>query len=437
MRRPIWSLLAIAFVVVGFCGCSGHKDIVVSEAEILDESIPPSTDIEYVAVYRDVEAPFPRGIKDRNRAKKEAIRLAVLELKMKGFLEAADEVRFSLAQGMNDEEYDRAVKKANKDFQTFINDWKIIKQEVPRKRAVVILTVYFKIDKAKLREALMTGRAIINRAKYKTYVELYWNVPGRDISPEICNTLIENVENYFARAGYNVVQFERIKGKLVRMLKDLGENTDDLYSQDELKRFKANLELRNIDSRFVNGKQILGDYADLLIGVTINNVEVTPDMMLSVRITVNATLFERNDWVSLASRNASGMVPYDGGAESFFRVAERVALNVCEALEPGVADGIARREAIYRAQVTAARDFTLVFKGISSNEFRQINNRLMGSDLLAHKGSDAQARKVYVQYRGTKDALAGVVESVLRGAGFSFGPPEYSADDNTIVFRKQ
>ena len=113
-------------------------------------------------------------------------------------------------------------------------------------------------------------------------------------------TLLATVEEGLRYEGYEVVEFERIKGDLVTLLKG-DDSTDDLYSSDELVRFKANLALRNIDSRFENGKRILADYADLVFGVTINSLEVVSNRV-NVRVTLDATFFSQGEWMKLASK---------------------------------------------------------------------------------------------------------------------------------------
>ena len=119
-----------------------------------------------------------------------------------------------------------------------------------------------------------------------------------------------------------------------------------MYAKDELKRFKANLELRNIDKNFVNGKRILADYADLLVGVTVNIVEVQNNE-LTVKMTSNATLFEQGQWLKLASSDDVKTVPHvRGSTENLVDVAKQVILAISKDLEPKVRKQLGQRKSV-------------------------------------------------------------------------------------------
>jgi len=390
-----------------------------------------------VALYRDEVAVVKDNVGDNKEARLKAVQVLVEGLKLRAMHEAAEEINHALDQPMDSKEFARSVEKASREYTRYIRDWRIIRQEIDTRGSGerIKLSVYFVIDKVLLRKALVGGRAIIPVARYRTYVELYWNVPDKEISPEVIDIVLENVEDYLAKTGYEVVQFEQIKGKLVKLLRAEKSATGELFSQNELARFKANLDLRNIDQKFVNGKQILADYADLLFGVTINTVEVTKDKMLRVRLTINATLFERGKWVSMATADRSAMIPFvRGSTDNLIVVAKHATQGAISDLEPKVRRKLARRKAIGDVNALAIRDFALVFQQMDRDEFAATTRRLRESDRWKYNGADAQTRTIRLGYAGQIDNLADHVETYLEEAGIYVGAPDYSETNNHIMF---
>ena len=284
----------------------------VSEKDVLSVSVPTSTKNTFIASFNNVTKRVPDDAVNHEATRTKLVN----ELKLKAINEAADEVNHALSQPMDFDEFNRAIRKANKNFSDYISEWKLTNQVVDQKNTYlgttesVRLSGWFAVDKTKLRRALVDGRAITTVAKYRTYVEAFWNVEDKDVNPEVMSVVIGNIEDQFSQSGYEVVEFERIKGDLVELLNR--DEVSGIYSSNELERFNANLELRNIDSKFENGKRILAEYADLLIGVTINSMEVS-NRMMKVRLTVNATLFENGEWMKLASTDHTGSIPYVRG----------------------------------------------------------------------------------------------------------------------------
>ena len=349
----------------------------------------------------------------------------------------------ALSQPLDAEKFARAVAEADRDYASFVTDWKLVHQELRKGEndgpEQVKLTVYFKIDKVKLRKALVDSGALTPVAKYRTYVEVFWNTPKGDLSPEVVNTVIENVEDHLAQTGYEVLQFEQLRGKLVQLLNDEGKDTSDLASTDELKRFKANLDLRNVDGKFASGKRILADYADVLVGVTVNTVEATPDQLMQVRVTVNATLFERGQWVSLASSDKTAVLPYvRGSTDNVVAASKKAARELVADLEPKVRQKLSARKAVETVKTQSSRDFTLVFQGFTADEFARLRRSLNASAARwSFHGADPQAGTVSVGYEGRNDALADQVALYLEGAGFPVGLPQFSGDGSRIVYAKK
>jgi len=416
------------------------KELAFEEKEIMSFTAPASTPTIYVVTFNNYCMDVPEIIKDRDAARRQTAQRIINDMKLKAFHEAAQDINHALAQPMEKDEFARAVKKASKDYPNFIMDWEMTNQVVVTRGPLSVqpefvkLSAYFRIDKKLLKQALVRERAITPVAKYRTYVELFWNVPEKDVHPEAVDTILASVEDYFAQKGYEVVQFEQIKGNLVQRVKEEGRNTDDLFSKDEVTRFKANLELRNIDKKFVNGKRILADYANLLIGVTIKAVEQRGGM-LHVRLATDATLFERGTWVTLAHSEQTASIPFRRGhMDNLTEVSRRAAVRMSTYLEPKIRKKLALRTTLEEITTTEIRDFVLVFKDMDKTQFAKTKSLLRGGSKWEFKGADFQTKTVHLGYEGRIDSLAERVGIYLEGARLNLGVPEYSTSGNRILF---
>lgn len=409
----------------------------VSEKDVLSISVPTSTKSTFIASFNNVTKRVPDDAVNH----KDTMTKLVDELKLKALNEAADEVNHALSQPMDFDEFNRAIRKANKNFLNYISDWKLTNQVVDQKNTYlgttesVRLSGWFAVDKSKLRRALVEGRAITTVAKYRTYVEAFWSVEDKDVNPEVMSVVIGNIEDQFSQSGYEVVEFERIKSDLVELLNK--EEVSGIYSSNELERFNANLELRNIDSKFENGKRILAEYADLLIGVTINSMEVS-NRMMKVRLTVNATLFENGEWMKLASTDHTGSIPYvRGDAEGLIVIAKRVALSAAADLEKKARKQISLRKAKESIKLGEEREFTLVFNTLGSNSFSALRKTVRSGSDWVYKGADPKNKIIRLGYRGQIDGLSDAIEDFLSGSSLKLGAPEFSSGRNRIIFDKE
>jgi hypothetical protein len=409
----------------------------VSEKDVLSVSVPTSTKNTFIASFNNVTKRVPDDAVNHEATRTKLVN----ELKLKAINEAADEVNHALSQPMDFDEFNRAIRKANKNFSDYISEWKLTNQVVDQKNTYlgttesIRLSGWFAVDKAKLRRALVDGRAITTVAKYRTYVEAFWNVEDKDVHPEVMSVVIGNIEDQFSQFGYEVVEFERIKGDLVELLNK--DEVSGIYSNSELERFNANLELRNIDSKFENGKRILAEYADLLIGVTINSMEVS-NRMMKVRLTVNSTLFENGEWMKLASTDHTGSVPYvRGDTESLITIARQVALKAAVNLEQKTRKQISLRKTKENIKLDAEREFTLVFNAIDTSTFSSMRKVLKNGTAWAYKGADPKNKIVRLGYRGQIDELSDAIEGFLTESNIKPGAPEFSRGRNRIIFGKE
>ena len=409
----------------------------VSEKDVLSVSVPTSTKNTFIASFNNVTKRVPDDAVNHEATRTKLVN----ELKLKAINEAADEVNHALSQPMDFDEFNRAIRKANKNFSDYISEWKLTNQVVDQKNTYlgttesIRLSGWFAVDKTKLRRALVDGRAITTVAKYRTYVEAFWNVEDKDVNPEVMNVVIGNIEDQFSQSGYEVVEFERIKGDLVELLNK--EEVSGIYSSNELERFNANLELRNIDSKFENGKRVLAEYADLLIGVTINSMEVS-NRMMKVRLTVDATLFENGEWMKLASTDHTGSIPYvRGDTEGLIAIAKRVALSAAADLEKKARKQISLRKTKESIKLNEEREFALVFNTIDSNSFSALRKTVKSGSDWAYKGADPKNKIIRLGYRGQIDGLSDAVEGFLSGSSLKLGDPEFSIGRNRIIFGKE
>ena len=437
--------------------------------DLLRMDIPASDNETYVAVFRDHEVEVPSDVQDKNAARKRVARDAVEALKLKAFNEAALDINHQLAQPMDSGEFKRAVEKTAANFRHYVIDFKwiddpqvITRGDYSTAPESLRLSLYFQVDRKALRKALVSERAITLVARYRTFVELYWNVPEKfeDFEPEMIkettSTVLENIEDFFSQKDYEIVEFENIRGELMKLLMEQeagGISEDDLYSQDEHTRLQSNMALRNIsswdpegklswkaqegsESQFEFGKRILADYADLLIGVTINAIEPSSDgRQVTLRLTVNATLFERGEWVKLASVDAARSIPFEPGSVNLIiEGGKLLAEQLAAELEPRIKHKLARRKAAEEVLTGTEQVFIVVFKGASKQQFAEIKGRLADSNRWEYKSTDVRKRTARIAYEGSIDNFADRLEMYLSGAGLNVGLPEYVSGQRRIIF---
>ena len=401
---------------------------------------PTARSDEYVGLYQDYTIEVRDDLETKDKARRSALEKAIVSFKQKALAEAAEDIGKRLAQPLNPQEISKSLIDAQKREGDFIKEFGWLGQPVVVTRGAystapetLRLSAYVAVNKDALQQLLIGDRAITIVGKYRTYVELFWNVPDKDINPEVIETLVANVEDGLRTDGYEVVEFERIKGDLVSLLK-ASESTEDLYSTDELKRFKANLALRNIDSRFENGKRILADYADLVFGVTINTLEVVGNQ-INVRVTIDATFFSQGEWMKLASFDKALRMPYmDGSQDHLIAVVKKTGLEALAGLTPKVQFQLALRKDREELNLSQEREFTIVFAGADKDQFGQIRQRLSKGTKWGYKRADFKSRSIYVSYSGNIDSLSDMVQMYLEGADLNPGMGEYSSGVNRILF---
>ncbi len=405
------------------------------------QSAPSGSSAVFVGVYKDYKIEVPQGLESKKEARQVALDKVRKSFRKDALEQAAADISKRLAQPINEQAMAKALSAASKDESAYIGESRWIGQPMVVTRGTysttpetLRLSAYVTVNRDALQNLLIEDRVITIVGKYRTYVELFWNVPDKDINPEVVQTLIATVEDDLRTEGYEVVEFERIKGDLVTLLKNSTEGEEELYSEDELVRFKANLALRNIDSRFENGKRILADYADLVFGVTINTIEVIGNQT-NVRVTIDATYFSQGEWMKLASSDSAIKMPYvEGSQDHLISTVKRAAGNALAGVKPKVQSQLALRTDREELNVTQDREFTVVFKSSTKEHFGKIKKRLSQGSKWGYKRADFKSRSVYVSFKGNIDSLSDMVQMYLEGAGLDPGMGEYSSGVNRILF---
>jgi hypothetical protein len=436
----------------------------LDETTLLDMDIPASDDQTFVAVFRDEETKLATDIEDRDVAIKRAARKAVGALKKVAFQQAADDIKHRLDQKTDDEEFDRAVAKASQNFQSYILEMKIFESTVSKRSdystaaETLRFSVYFVVDTKDLQKDLIAGRGITDVGRKRTYVELYWNFPGKkesfpaEMIEETTKAIVENVQDYFLMKNYEIVEFERIQNDLIKLAQQAeveGISEDDVSSQDKYDRLMSSINLRNISnwstgkakegsrSQHEVGNDILADYAELLISATINAIEENKqERTLTVRQTIKAKVFERGEWIPVGMADGFSTKPTSGTPKINFIVEmnKNLARKLATELEPKISHKLARRKIAEELITQGEREFTVVFKGLTKRQFSKIRRLMMKSNRWEYKATEVSNRLVRVSFEGGIDKFVIGMEDMFDDAGEYVGIPDYKSNESKIIF---
>jgi hypothetical protein len=383
----------------------------------------------------------PDQVLDRDVARQKALVAAVDQFRKKALNEAAAYINQRLSQPVDNAKMGEVIAAAAANHSLYLKPIKWIGNPLVVTRGTystepetLRMSAFLEVDQNALQQKLIADRAITLVGKYRTYVELFWNVPDKEVHPEVVATVVETIEDKLRQDGYEVVEFERIKGDLVALLESSEGKDADLYATDELQRFKANLALRNIDNRFENGKRILAEYADLLVGATINAIDVKSGE-LSIRTTVNATYFSQGEWHKLASASAVMSAPHiRGSTENLLDVAIQSTAKAVTDLKPRLKRQLGLRKDREKLLINQAREFSLYFGTADKDSFVEITRHLRQASKWQYKSADFKTRTVFITFAGAIDNLSDLIQLYLEGAGLKISVGEYSSGSNRIVF---
>ena len=423
---------------------------------VLGTDIPSGDDSTYVAVFRDHDEDVDSDVQDKDSARKKAVRIGVEKLKQLAFEQAANDLRGNLPQ-MEDDEYEKAVEKANRNYVDFIKDYKWIDEPKTVTRSGnttapegVRLNIYFVVDLDALKKALLSGSLMAEAVKLKTYVEFYWNIPPSELEDagydpafleEMTATVIQNVEDQFSRTGYRILEFEKIQGDLEALMleaKTKGLDDDDAGAKDEYSRLMLNLELRNLSqSKFKAGKRLLSENSDLLIGVAINAIELSQDFKkVTVRLTVDATLFEREtteEWVKLASSDSHRTIPFRGDLSPIIEVGKLLSGTVVTDLLPKIRQKLVKRAATEDIVLKGEQTYIVAFPGTSNKVFKGIKKLIKEESEWERKKASTKKRELSYLYTGGIENFVEELEELLEDNDYEIRSASHKTGDNRVV----
>ena len=423
--------------------------------KILRTDIPQGDDDTFVAVFRDHEEDVDADVQDKDYAREKAARIGVENLKQQAFRLAADALRDKLPQ-MVDKEYTTAVEKANRRFLEFIKSYEWIDSPVVFTRSGnttapegVRLNIYFLVDLEALKKTLLSESLMAEAVKLKTYVELYWNTPRDDLEmlppeflEEMTATVIQNVEDQLSRTGYRVTEFEKVRGDLQALMLEAetgGVQGEDAGAEDELSRLMVNLQLRNLSqSKFKAGKRLLSEYADLLIGVAFNTIELSADgRRVTIRLTVDATLFERGtteEWVKLASSDDQQTLPFTpGNTNILIKGGKLLSGKVTSDLLPKIREKLVRRAVTEEIILEGKQTYVIKFPDINKDHFRAIKKIIKRDSEWERKAAKTKLRELSYEYEGGIIDFEEELRELLENNDYEIEDISYKTGEKRLV----
>lgn len=324
------------------------------------------------------------------------------------------------------------------EYRDFILDKEQLFKEYKKKKVRdydLIFEYKFSVDEDEIRKRLVQDATMsVELKKYDAYVEMYWVAKKESLSPELIDITKENVKKVLIAQGFNIVDFSAIRDRILK-LKNQDELTKNLDKQ-ELSSFESNLEISQV-SKYERGLAILAEYAQLLIGVTIRNIEVIDDL-LNVDIATEAYFLKNGKRVEIAKVDKHGTAPYSGGSKQvLFVVAESVAQKAAKDLAVQLRDYLLSHEKEDKTvEESSVRTWKVVFPDRSAEEFYKLKRVLKKSDIWDYSSADTSAEIIELEYVGSQDDLADELYDFFMENGFKIAIPEFSAGGNKIVFNK-
>ena len=81
----------------------------LNQDELLSPTQPNSSDDEYLAVYENIRSEVDNTVSDKDKARKDAVRSIIVDLKQRAFREAAKKVNQEVAQPMDLTQFNQVV----------------------------------------------------------------------------------------------------------------------------------------------------------------------------------------------------------------------------------------------------------------------------------------------------------------------------------------
>lgn len=278
--------------------------------------------------------------------------------------------------------------------------------------------------------------AVSDIIKYDAYVELYWASKKSELDPDFVDVCKENVKKMLINQRFNIVDFSAIRDHILKL--KLADRADlagmDL---DQLDEFEKDFAISQV-SRYDTGLSILAEYAQLLVGVTIRNIEIVNNMV-NIDLAMEAYLIEAGKRHEIAKVDEHSSAPYVPGSKQVLLVlAEETAQKGAKDLALQMRSYLLKKAK--RQDVVATKTFRLwrlKFQGTTEEEFYNIKVELKKCKDWVFKNADTADRTVEVEYVGLVDDLADQVYSLISSKAFPLSVPEYTNEQNIITYRKK
>lgn len=369
---------------------------------------------------------------------------ATIELEVNKSKEAVqkvlDKIINTSSKGELKTNIDEVTNEIMANYRHYVKEIKVLKTAIEKKgfrRSALKNEYEITIFKDKIRkELLQTSMVLGDLMKYDIYVELYWAAKDHDLDPEVIDISKENVKKILINQGFSLIDFSAVRDRILKLKM---ADRDDLSEIDveQLDEFEKNLAITQI-SRYEKGLAILADYAQVLVGVTIRNIEVVNDMV-NIDLALEAYLIEGGKRREIAKVDEHNTAPHVAGSKQLLLILTE------ETAQKGAKD-LALQMRTYLLKKSKTESFVtektsrrrrINFPDASSDEFYNMKRAIKDNEQWEFKSADTADLTIEVEYVGLIDNLADQLYDVLKSGGFAVGTPEYTNSRNTVTFRKK
>lgn len=322
----------------------------------------------------------------------------------------------------------------------YVKDIKVLKLEKEKRflrRGILrkkfeIIVYKDKIRKELLQESFVLGDLL----KYDIYVELYWAAKDHDLDPEVIDISKENVKKILINQGFSLVDFSAVRDRILKLKMADREDLSEV-DVEQLDEFEKNLAITQV-SRYERGLAILADYAQVLVGVTIRNIEVINDMT-NIDLALEAYLIEGGKRREIAKVDEHNAAPHVVGSKQLLLILmEETAQKGAKDLATQMRTFLLKKsktESFVTEKTSRRRRIN--FPDASPDEFYNMKRAIKDNEQWEFKSADTADLTIEVEYVGLIDNLADQLYDVLKSGGFAVGTPEYTNSRNTVTFRKK
>jgi len=340
-------------------------------------------------------------------------------------------------QGGSRDDYKEIVAKIAGNYRNYLGKDNVLSQNYKKNGFHdydLSMEIEFTVLKEKIRQELIQNMvAAGNIAKYDVYVEMYWAAEKSDIDPEVVDICRENIKKVLIAKGFNVVDFSAIRDRILR-LKSEDRADLNVMQAKELDDFEKDFAISQV-SKYKTGIAILSEYAQVLVGVTVRNIEIVNNL-INIDIAGEAYLIQGGQRREIAKVDEHGSAPYVAGSK-------QIALMASESISREVAGGLTVQMQTYLAKQPkrdsmvvkeASRRWKVVFPKMSPDAFYKARKMIQDNAQWKYIAADTSAKSLELEYTGRVEDIADKIYELLQAGGFALSVPEYAADRNVITF---